>query len=195
MACISITHLTRRIFSIILLMGFGACTSGIANPSNLAPPSLCQSGEEILFSCQLDNSKTVSFCASKETLSPYIEYRFGTSNRIELKYRSTEAKDKNQIFLDKSEDFYQGKPRYTIFFKNRSYGYFLFLPNEFGTPSLYVNRANSNDLDSSNEFRCNKAAPVIFQPLDHPALATADQFQLRAWMNIFKKPNSYNINP
>jgi hypothetical protein len=47
--------------------------------------SLCGSSEEIVFSCQLQNGKSVSVCASSRApTSPAIAYRFGSSEKLEL---------------------------------------------------------------------------------------------------------------
>lgn len=50
-----------------------------------AAESLCDAGEDTVFSCRVDG-KTVSVCAAKN-LSPsagYIQYRFGSKDNIEL---------------------------------------------------------------------------------------------------------------
>ena len=58
----------------------------------LLPPydlSLCTADEAILFSCPIrGRNKTLSVCGSKEITesSGYIQYRFGTKERIDLRY-------------------------------------------------------------------------------------------------------------
>lgn len=46
--------------------------------------TLCNDGEEIYFSCPLDNGKTVSVCARDNTAPNrgYVQYRYGTKDNI-----------------------------------------------------------------------------------------------------------------
>ena len=51
--------------------------------------SLCADDEEILFSCQIrGRKKTLSVCGTKEITKTtgYIQYRYGTKSKVELRY-------------------------------------------------------------------------------------------------------------
>jgi len=53
---------------------------------------LCNSSEVAVFSCQLkENKKIVSLCSSKylSAKTGYLQYRYGSADKIELKYPST----------------------------------------------------------------------------------------------------------
>jgi hypothetical protein len=50
-----------------------------------ASPTLCESGEEVLFSCST-GKKVISICASKDLAREhgYMQYRFGLPGKVEL---------------------------------------------------------------------------------------------------------------
>lgn len=122
-------------------------------------PTLCTADERILFSCQLWNKKVVSFCSSREDLpEPFVEYRYGSTQKIELQYQVSTKHPKNKIFLEEKQQSFENKPSYTLFFQNNNYGYSLNIPyaastDEYDNPRLFVNSPNFSDADW-NEYGC-----------------------------------------
>ena len=61
--------------------------------------SLCQSGEQTIWTCATTGNKVASVCASKDLAEDkgYVQYRFGAPGKIELEYPK-ERKDSAQKF-------------------------------------------------------------------------------------------------
>lgn len=87
--------------------------------------SLCDAGETPLFQCTIKD-KQVSLCASgvNKDDAGRLQYRFGTAQKIELRYPDTSQPASGTFF--KSETGYSGGGEERIRFKNGDYDYFLF---------------------------------------------------------------------
>lgn len=102
----------------------------------LVPPydlSLCNADEAILFSCPIrGQNKTLSVCGSKKITESagYIQYRFGTKGKIDLrypeakrpplglftkKYSASYGSGSNSTVLDASVTFHTGQHTYVIY--------------------------------------------------------------------------------
>jgi len=71
-----------RILTIILLSFVKYDVANGQDQTSQNEQTLCNDGEEIYFSCPLENQKTVSVCA-KDNTAPnrgYVQYRYGTKD-------------------------------------------------------------------------------------------------------------------
>lgn len=71
------------IFTIVLLSLFKFDAACAQDAMSLQEQTLCNDGEEVYFSCPLENRKTVSVCAKGNT-DPgrgYVQYRYGTKDK------------------------------------------------------------------------------------------------------------------
>ena len=61
--------------------------------------SLCQSGEQTIWTCATTKNKVASVCASKDLAEDkgYVQYRFGAAGKVELEFPK-ERKDSAQKF-------------------------------------------------------------------------------------------------
>lgn len=94
--------------------------------------SLCSSSESTFFSCSF-TKKTVSLCEKKGPVG-YLEYRYGTKERIEMTHRAThttESKFKETTVL------YASNSANVIWFSVSHFSYILNFPTR-GGPSLEI---------------------------------------------------------
>lgn len=98
-------------------------------------PSLCKPQESVLFSCILNNAKTVSICVGLNERKSHVAYRFGTSAKIELKYRA-DGQNKGHAF-HRADIVYCNNTVDTIWFKNGGHLYDLSMPAR-GAPAVEV---------------------------------------------------------
>lgn len=99
-----------------------------------AEATLCQSHEEIYFSC-LVGENIISLCASGN-ISPkngYVQYRFGASDRVELEFPSKPYPPQSRFLIS---DVSEGGVKYThVKFRSGRYDYVIYQ----GFPSgLYI---------------------------------------------------------
>jgi len=87
--------------------------------------TLCSAGEDVYFSCQLDDvHKIVSVCAAKN-ISPdvgYVQYRYGTSSKLDFKYPANLAPPRNIMSIIDVSRTAQG-PGIHLKFKNDDFTY------------------------------------------------------------------------
>lgn len=85
--------------------------------------TLCTSQENIYFSCPLDGGKIVSVCAhgNDEPSSGYVQYRYGTPEKVELIYPQKEVSPKGRFFVVNASEGSVNKD--IIKFKNGKYTY------------------------------------------------------------------------
>lgn len=59
-----------------------------AQKKTVAPKSLCQKDEKMIWNCATTKNKIASVCASKDLAEEtgYVQYRFGAPGKIELEY-------------------------------------------------------------------------------------------------------------
>lgn len=105
--------------------------------------TLCQSHEEVYFSCTTGN-KVISLCASGN-ISPdngYVQYRFGVPGRIELEYPDMPYPPKNRFLIS---DISGGNISFThVKFKSGGYDYVIYQ----GFPSgLYIKKRGRDVLN------------------------------------------------
>ena len=98
-----------------------------------APQTLCRSNEQVFFSCSL-GKKIVSVCMTPDHAKvPYMEYRFGTARKIEMKYRS----DAQQPKFSRVAVNYASDTATILWFTNADTDYLLNFPTK-GGPDLEV---------------------------------------------------------
>jgi hypothetical protein len=89
--------------------------------------TLCQEGEEVLFSCPVkDGATIVSLCGSKHLTAQegYLQYRFGRAGHIELEF-PTPRQETQQMFRYAQYSRYQVN-RVAVSFQRGGYTYALF---------------------------------------------------------------------
>jgi hypothetical protein len=127
----------------------------VLSSANLHAKSLCLKNENQYFSCQ-SGEKIISYCGKN---NDYLEYRFGTKNNIEMKYRADNKKYKNNRI------YYTLSGNAIIHFYINKYAYILSLPLRGGAV-LQVKKNNflvkeyecskSVDWNDNNSFFTNK---------------------------------------
>jgi hypothetical protein len=94
--------------------------------TSYAANNLCGLAEKVVFNCQLKKSKKLISVCGSQTLtrdSGYIQYRFGTKNKLELSYPKTKVNTQSQFYWD-YKNFYQGGIK-ELTFENRGYIYII----------------------------------------------------------------------
>lgn len=84
--------LTRNLIYITLAM-----IPALVNAEN----TLCTKAEKVIFSCKVKKSiKTVSVCGSKSLTrnSGYLQYRFGTNQRVEFEFPTTKIASQQRFY-------------------------------------------------------------------------------------------------
>lgn len=87
--------------------------------------TLCESHEDIYFSCPLPSGKIVSVCASNndKPSSGYVQYRYGTLKKIELVYPQSKVPPEGRFYVVNASEgsvnlniikFYNGKYTYLV---------------------------------------------------------------------------------
>ena len=94
-----------RIFSATIVIAFvlAAMVLHALRPANAADfirvDTLCERGEQVLFSCLIDRkpAKILSLCGSMDLDAKrgYLQYRFGTTTKIELEYPPSPKNSQN----------------------------------------------------------------------------------------------------
>lgn len=95
-----------RISAHKLAATLGLVLAGIAQPLNAAD-SLCTKGETTYFSCRVKGGKLVSLCGDayvkeqtpywEESDNPWLQYRFGLPERVELVYPLSRKESLNKF--------------------------------------------------------------------------------------------------
>lgn len=109
-----------RALAVALVFGF-FMPSVIAGEGEV---TLCESQEDIYFSCPIPGGKIVSVCALKnhDPSSGYVQYRYGTPGKLELVYPKSKLPPKGRFYVVNASEgsanlntikFYSG--RYTYF--------------------------------------------------------------------------------
>lgn len=195
----------RKIINTLVFWVFSA-TACVALAADGSVNSLCQINERVVFSCELQNGKILSFCSTRGDRGvTQVEYRYGKPEKVELRYRSAAGTSKKIYFFDGVVRSGQGAPSPTLFFKSGNYGYFLSVPyspvlNAYEAPTLFVNLEGSDYLDTSNEFACNEDGAgrgrfTMDLAPPHPALTPVQLPVFKAWQSRFRRANSYQTNP
>jgi len=120
--------------SIVQILCFFAANMA-SMPAHAGAKTNCNPNEGVFFSCQI-GAKIVSLCMQpKGELDEYLEYRFGTPRRIELRYRGT-LKDAPRKFF-RAEITGVSNTGTTVWFVNQETHYVLNAPVR-GGPYLEV---------------------------------------------------------
>lgn len=128
---------------------FFAASITFACTTSAAGNNLCVSGESTFFSCGVEK-RTVSLCLGNAAQSDeYLEYRFGTKDKIELRYRG--AASDTPLRFSRSEVIYASNSEDVIWFRNQAVLYRLHFPMR-GGPSLQVMK----DGKYLTEMKCTK---------------------------------------
>ncbi len=115
-----------------LLLLAGVARKGFAQTSSpVSSPSLCHSGEQIYLSCTVEKgAKQLALCGrgddSRATPDNYLQYRYGTKNRIELLYPVVRSES---IAKFEQHTIYQKTARtsaYEIHFRNGQFEYVVY---------------------------------------------------------------------
>lgn len=98
------------------------CGCIVSSPLVHAEDSLCESGEEVLFSC-LTSKRMASICASSNLSksSGYIKYRYGSPGRVEFEFPKG-SEHPSQVFKFESIYFAHGVVA-VLDFTNGAYAY------------------------------------------------------------------------
>jgi hypothetical protein len=101
--------------------------------------SLCNADDVVYFSCRIKKMKTISLCGAKtEKETPYLYYRFGKQDNIEMEYPN--AKDKGS--LTKFSYIRRSRAQLndvSVSFQRDSYGYTIY--------SYYDNERSDENAD------------------------------------------------
>jgi hypothetical protein len=90
-----------------------------------ANSNLCRKGEINFSSCSV-GKKIASFCtSSKNVSSPYIQYRFGTPEKLEFVFPANGTKSKEIVFFNSSGVYTDGSEG-RLSFKSGKYQYIFF---------------------------------------------------------------------
>lgn len=111
----------------------------VLSSSNLHAKSLCLKTEQTFFSCPT-GKKVISYCGQP---NKFLEYRFGTPQKIELSYRV----DANKNLNNKINHVIMGND--IIFFNNKGYYYSLSIPMK-GYPNIQIKQKQK----LVNTFEC-----------------------------------------
>lgn len=94
--------------------------------------SLCTAKENVFLSCPV-GKKTVSFC-EKKNFHSYLEYRFGSPQKIELAFQANSA-NKNRFYRAEAE--FASNASTLIWFRNAKTNYVMHFPAR-GGPFLQI---------------------------------------------------------
>lgn len=110
----------KHFFSLIFILIFSTPT--LAKEES---KYLCRNNEQVVFGCNI-NKKIVSLCTSLplNKSSGYIQYRFGTPNKIEMEYPSNLVGTKD--LFKHSIAAFSGGAEGRIRFQNKDYEYIIF---------------------------------------------------------------------
>jgi hypothetical protein len=72
----------KRIITLSLAFSIAMATPA----SEVQGTSLCNSNEDVVFSCTLKNKKSVSICRAKRASGDLLTYRFGKPKAVEMEY-------------------------------------------------------------------------------------------------------------
>lgn len=138
----------------------------------LAEDGLCLNHEQTVFSCRTRQaSKYVSVCASKPLEKPdgYLQYRFGSRQKVELEYPSEKTGSIDRFRY--SHYFRYQVDRTELTFRIGAYRYSIFSDYEgdAGIPetSQGVTVSKTGSVNTETEILCQKAADNNLQVLEN----------------------------
>jgi hypothetical protein len=87
--------------------------------------ALCTSGERVLFSCRM-KEKSVALCASADLgrTTGYVQYRFGTAQKLELQYPKEKEPAESNFFI--SSIAYSGGGEARVRFLRNNVSYYIY---------------------------------------------------------------------
>ncbi|NTX26553.1 hypothetical protein HT746_05275 [Burkholderia pyrrocinia] len=144
--------MNRHLCSVVFLSIGVISTLGIKGEAHAVEITLCQSHEEIYFSCSL-GGKIISLCASGN-VSPnngYVQYRYGVLDHIEIQFPNKPYPPNARFEIS---DISAGNLNYVhIKFKSGKYDYVIYQ----GSPSgVYIKKRGnliSNKICEQGEYR------------------------------------------
>ncbi|MEO6677546.1 MAG: hypothetical protein ABIO21_09225 [Pseudomonas sp.] len=116
--------MNKKLKCIILsVVVFGCGVVGQASGEEDADVTLCAAKEDVYFSCPLPGGKIVSVCASgnDQPSAGYVQYRYGSQDKIEMIYPQKELPPKGKFFIVNASEGSVNKD--IIKFKNGKYTY------------------------------------------------------------------------
>lgn len=134
--------------------------------ASASPPTLCHRDEEVFFSCSV-NKKIVSVCATPENAqSGYMEYRFGTTQKIEMSYRGDATHPRfNRLAVN-----YASNTATIMWFRNADTDYLLNFPTK-GRPSLEIKKEGK----TIAEMTCKNGWKEIVGHPEYPSLFISEK--------------------
>lgn len=126
-----------------------------ATPVNLIKGSLCETGEQVVWTCQA-GARTISVCASASLnrKEGYAQYRIGRPGALEMEYPTTRVHPRGRFTYTL---YPQGNS--TLAFTNGAYEYSLFEDLRSTEDGVYVERGE----DLVNSIKCNSG--MDFEPV------------------------------
>lgn len=82
---------------------------------------LCKAEETAIFSCTLENEKAVGICSASEDGLHFIEYRYGTGLKSELRFRANPHDERKKFH--RAEVLYASNAAEMIWFGNKNVFY------------------------------------------------------------------------
>jgi hypothetical protein len=138
----------------------------ILSAAPVAAATLCQPDEQVLFSCAVKlKDRIVSLCAAKDLSATkgYLQYRFGTSGKIELQF--PETRENSQKALHYGHYFRAQVDQTRIYFTKDKYLYELFTDEEGDVkPKISSKGVRTSEVaapDKTHEILC--ASPPVNQ--------------------------------
>jgi hypothetical protein len=154
------------LFLLVLFNGNAiACNTydyACSNREIIKEPTLCNEQEKILLTCGIQNSENiVSICAANlktSNNSNYIEYRYGTKNKIQLIYKVVE-KNKNTLYR------YTDSANYTTYFgfNNKGYSYSIGVPQETYGAKVFLTIQQGDKIFSNKQCNTNSFGEKLFK--------------------------------
>jgi hypothetical protein len=128
--------------------------------ASASSPTLCHEDEEVFFSCDI-KEKVLSICTSTPNVqSPYMEYRFGTEKKLEMKVRADATHPKfSRLAVNYASD-----TATILWFRNADIDYLLNMPAKAG-PSLELKK----DGKTIGEMSCKNGWKAVVGQPDQPS--------------------------
>lgn len=85
--------------------------------------TLCNRDETVIFSCMVSPTKTLSVCGNSSEPHPYLQYRFGKANKLELAYPTLRDDSASKFNYSYNHEKTSGLTTYELSFTNEGFTY------------------------------------------------------------------------
>ncbi|MGZ8189068.1 MAG: hypothetical protein ACXWTN_09945 [Methylosarcina sp.] len=131
--------------------------------SAIAADGLCRNSEQTIFSCITNkSSKLISVCASPtlDKKDSYIQYRFGTREKIELQFPAEKNNSIPQFKFDHYFRYQVDRTELSFSIGPHRYAVFHFYEGDIEPPETRegITVSKSGDLEKETEILCVKPA-------------------------------------